>query len=195
MKAVGEVRAGDGLIDTHEVGHPEIPVASVGVGFVGDDLVDTGPCGAVGDAGTGEPFPLELTVFVDPCALAADADDDALIGINRIGQEGIGRGNGDGLADGNTLKAAVGLHNVEVGNAYIPRDAGDGFAGLNDVLAVTVVDTGVRLGATGTNALLDAGDGFVQIEIAGRVEDSGSGGEIGADGGIGSREDEAGGRG
>jgi hypothetical protein len=99
VEAVHEVGGGDGAVDAHEVGHPEVPVAGVGVYLVGLNLEDAGGGGAFVNAGAGGPFPFQIAVFIDPDALLGDADDDALVLDNGQRQQGIGRGDDDGLAD------------------------------------------------------------------------------------------------
>lgn len=50
-----------------------------------DDLINSRPRWAVGNARAGRPIPLERAVLKDLCPLLADADHDTFIRYNRIG--------------------------------------------------------------------------------------------------------------
>ncbi len=98
MDAVHKVGGGHRAIDTHKVGHPQVPVGSVGVLFMGLDLKNSRRSRAGGDASAGGPFPLDRPRLVNPHLLLAEADDDALVLDHRQRQQVIGRRQGQHLA-------------------------------------------------------------------------------------------------
>ena len=131
------------------------------------NLIDPGPGRAVIDARAGGPIPFELAIFIDACALLANADHDALIRHNGQFQENIRGGNDDLLANADAFDAVVGLLNVQIGDAIVPGDADDALARL-DRMRTRLVFDGQHGAAWSTteHGLLNGIDAAIHIERA-----------------------------
>ena len=164
-------KTGPGFVNPQEIGHSQVPDRCISIRVMGLHLEHPRLGRRAVDPGADHEFVEQFSILIDPHALLADAQHDALVGDDRQGEHLVARRDiqlltGRELVD---VDAWIGLDELPDRHAYLPGDFQECIPFTDGVNAGVVADH-----HPGRGSLADSGEDLrrclrgVQLAIGGK---------------------------